>query len=64
MAGERMTHKEKLERRKQIAQAIRDGKHTHVVAKQFGVGIGTIRSACIENGVIFSGLRRRSPVAA
>jgi transposase len=64
MAGDRMTHREKFERRNLIAKAIREGKHPHVVAKQFGVGIGTIRSACIENGVNPPSLRRRSPVAA
>jgi len=45
-----MTHKEKAERRANIAKmAARKG--IGPAAKHFGVGVGTVYQSCIEHGV-------------
>lgn len=46
-----MTHEQRRERRKRIADAVRAGKTSDEIARQFGTGRETLRRACEENDV-------------
>lgn len=46
-----MTHAERRERRKAIAEFVRSGKSPHEAARIFGVGRRTVTDACLEHGV-------------
>jgi transposase-like protein len=53
-----MTHEEKRERRKLVAQAIKAGKSPAEVARKYGVGLSAMRDACAEHGVEFPSSRK------
>lgn len=57
-----MTHLEKFERRKRIADAVRSGKTPGEVARAERVSLNLVREACRENGV--STARQSTQVAA
>lgn len=44
----KLTHEERLERRKQMAEAVRNGSAPGEVAGQFGVTLKTVQDACAE----------------
>jgi transposase len=46
-----MTREELADRRKKIADAVREGKHVAEVCKKFGIGLTTVKNACREHGV-------------
>ena len=48
-----MTHKERKQRRRQIAEAIRNGDSVKQVCHDFSVTWNTVNNSCIEYGVVF-----------
>lgn len=48
----KLTHEQRRERRRQMAEAVRAGKDLDVICREFGVGVGTIDDACREFQVV------------
>lgn len=46
-----LTHQERIDRRKNIASAVKKKKDIYAVARSFGVSVGTARQACMEYGI-------------
>lgn len=51
MKKEWLSHKERLERRKKIADLVKGGAPIEYAAKVFGVSTNTVRNSCKNNGV-------------
>ena len=49
---QRMSGRERGERRKKMADMVRAGKGSPFVARHFGVSLETVRRACLEFGVV------------
>jgi DNA-binding GntR family transcriptional regulator len=51
MQPKKLTHADRLEMRRKMARAVRDGKLPASVASEFGVSLETVRRALVENGI-------------
>lgn len=55
-----MTHEERAERRRQIAECVKQGENPSTVASEFGVTIETVKNACYEYTVQFPKITKNS----
>jgi transposase-like protein len=62
-APERMSHADRRERRRQIAEAMRSGGDVGEVARQFSVSISAVRDACREWNVLIQPPRPQQSAA-
>ena len=51
LINESLTHREKWERRKEMAEKVKKGAQPERVANEYGVSVATVRNACRENFV-------------